>query len=136
MLIIILIHLNSCLIIRKKNIYVTFSSISPWPEITFNLCFLPFFKSIFIGIQLIYSVVLASVIQQCESVIHIYAYFHSFRFFSHIGHYGVLIKVPCAIQQVLISYLFYHFLIIILLFTIIYGLEVIIFFNLFILIGG
>jgi len=29
------------------------------------------------------------------------------RFFSHNGHYGVLNRVPCAIQQVLISYLFY-----------------------------
>ena len=136
MLIIILIHLNSCLIIRKKNIYFKFSSISPWPEITFNLCFLPFFKSIFIGIQLIYSVVLASVIQQCESVIHIYAYFHSFRFFSHIGHYGVLIKVPCAIQQVLISYLFYHFLIIISFLLLSMVLRLFFFFNFFILIGG
>ena len=30
----------------------------------------------------------------------------SFRFFSHIGYYRVLSRVPCAIQQVLISYLF------------------------------
>ena len=30
-----------------------------------------------------------------------------FRFFPHIGHYRVLYRIPCAIQQVLISYLFY-----------------------------
>ena len=27
-----------------------------------------------------------------------------FRFFSHIGHYRVLSRVPCAIRQVVISY--------------------------------
>ena len=39
-----------------------------------------------------------------------YMYFHYLFFFlfsSHIGHYRVLSRVPCAIQQVLISYLFY-----------------------------
>ena len=35
--------------------------------------------------------------------IHIYPLF--FRFFSHTGHYRVLSQVPCASQQVLISYL-------------------------------
>ena len=30
-----------------------------------------------------------------------------FRVFSHIGHYRALSRVPCAIQQVFISYLFY-----------------------------
>ena len=29
-----------------------------------------------------------------------------FRFFSHIGHYRLLSRVPCVIWQVLISYLF------------------------------
>ena len=37
-----------------------------------------------------------------------YTYIHSFyRLFSRIDHYRVLSRVPCAIQQVLISYLFY-----------------------------
>ena len=36
-----------------------------------------------------------------------YIYPLFFRFFSHIGHYRVLSRVPCAIQQVLISYLFF-----------------------------
>ena len=36
-------------------------------------------------------------------------YIHSlfFRFFSHISYYRVLSRVPCTIQQVLISYQFY-----------------------------
>ena len=38
--------------------------------------------------------------------IHIYPFF--FRFFSHIGHYRILRRVPCAIQQVLVGYLFYR----------------------------
>ena len=41
------------------------------------------------------------------SQLHIYIYPLFFRFFSHIGHYRVLSRVPCAIQQVLVSYLFY-----------------------------
>ena len=36
---------------------------------------------------------------------HIYPLF--FKFFSHIGHYRVLSRVPCAVQQVLVVYLFY-----------------------------
>ena len=39
------------------------------------------------------------------NLLYIYPLF--FRFFSHIGHYRVLSRGPCAIQQVLISYLFY-----------------------------
>ena len=30
-----------------------------------------------------------------------------FRFFSRIGYYRILSRVPCAIQQVLVDYLFY-----------------------------
>ena len=40
-----------------------------------------------------------------------YAYIHSsffFSFFSHLGHYRVLSRVPCAIRRFLfVSYLFY-----------------------------
>ena len=36
-----------------------------------------------------------------------YIYFFFLRFFSHIGHYRVLSRVPCAVQQFLIIYLFY-----------------------------
>ena len=40
-----------------------------------------------------------------QSYIHIYPFF--FRFFSHIGYYRILSRVPCALQQVLVDYLFY-----------------------------
>ena len=55
------------------------------------------------------NVLLASAIQQRESVTYMYTYIYSFLFFSHIGHYRVLSRVPCAIQWVLIinSYLLY-----------------------------
>ena len=36
-----------------------------------------------------------------QSSICMYPFF--FRFFSHIGHYGALSRVPCALQQVLSS---------------------------------
>ena len=44
-----------------------------------------------------------------ESVSYTYIYSLSFflRFFSLLGHRRVLSRAPCAIQQVLISYLFY-----------------------------
>ena len=50
------------------------------------------------------NVLLASAIQQSESVTYIYTYiiYHSFLFFSHRGHDRVLSRVPCAIQWVLI----------------------------------
>ena len=64
------------------------------------------FKLIFIGVQLPYNVVLVSAVQQSESVICIlYPLF--FRFPSHLGHHRSLSRVPCAIHQALISYLFY-----------------------------
>ena len=37
--------------------------------------------------------------------VYIYPFFLGFP--SHLGHHRVLSRVPCAIQQVLISYLFY-----------------------------
>ena len=55
---------------------------------------------------LIYNVALVSAVQQRESV-YIYIYPLSFRFFSHIDHYRVLSRVSCAVQEVLISCLFY-----------------------------
>ena len=39
--------------------------------------------------------------------LYIYIYPFFFRFLSHIGHYQVLSRVPWAMQQVLIRYLFY-----------------------------
>ena len=35
--------------------------------------------------------------------LHIYIYSVFFRFFSHVGHYRVLSRAPCAIYVVLIS---------------------------------
>ena len=68
-----------------------------------------FFFLIVIGVQMIYNVVLVSGVKQGEYInIHlcicIYTFFSDFY---HIGYYRKSIKVPCAIQQVLISYLFY-----------------------------
>ena len=45
-----------------------------------------------------------SKVNQC----HIYTNPFFLKFFPHVGHYRVLNRVPCAIQQVLISYLFYR----------------------------
>ena len=58
------------------------------------LLLLSFWK--FVGIWLIYNVVLVLGIQQSDSVI----YWHIsifFRFFSHIGYYRILSWVPCGI---------------------------------------
>ena len=44
-----------------------------------------------------------------EWISYTYTYVHSvFRFFPHIDHCRVSSRVPCAIQEVLISYLFIH----------------------------
>ena len=45
-----------------------------------------------------------SVVQQSESAMHPFF----FGFPSHIGHHRALSRVPCALQKVLISYLFIH----------------------------
>ena len=39
--------------------------------------------------------------------LYIYIYLLFFGFPSHLGHQRALSRVPCALQQVLISYLFY-----------------------------
>ena len=54
-----------------------------------------------IEIYLICNAVLVSGTQQ------IYIYIYIFRLFSLIGHYKILIIIPCAIQYVLVIYLFY-----------------------------
>ena len=50
---------------------------------------------------------LVSGVQQSDSVIHIGVYIYIFRFFSLIDYYRILSRVPCAIQYVLVGYLFY-----------------------------
>ena len=52
-----------------------------------------FFALIFVGVELIYNVVLVSAVQQSESVIHIYISALFFRFFCHIDHYRPLNRV-------------------------------------------
>ena len=37
---------------------------------------------------------------------HIYMYLISFKFFSHVGYYRILSRVPYTIQQVLVGCLF------------------------------
>ena len=46
---------------------------------------------------------LDSGVQQRESVTHRHISV-LFRFFSHIGYYTVLSRLPCALQQVLVTY--------------------------------
>ena len=57
----------------------------------------------FIEVELIYNAVFISGVQNSDSVISLIL----FRFSSLIGYYKILSGVPCAIQQLLISYLFY-----------------------------
>lgn len=53
------------------------------------------FKKIFIGIKLIYNVVLVLGVQHRESVLHIYIIF---RFFSHIGYDRILSRELCTLK--------------------------------------
>ena len=55
---------------------------------------------------MIFNVVLVSGVQHSDSVIHIHILIF-FRLFSHIDYYRILSRVPCAIQKVLVVYLFY-----------------------------
>ena len=49
---------------------------------------------LYIEVWLIYSV--AFQVYSSDSLIHIHVYF--FKFFSHLGYYITLSRVPCAIQ--------------------------------------
>ena len=60
-----------------------------------------------IGVQLLYNVVLVSAVLRSESAICIHISPFFFGFPSHLGHHRALSRVLCAIQQVLIRYLFY-----------------------------
>ena len=61
--------------------------------------------------QLIYSVVLISTVEQRDSVIYIYIYVYThtffFIFFSIMVYHRVLNIVPCAIQEDLVAHPFY-----------------------------
>ena len=69
--------------------------------------FLSFSKLIFVGIYLLYNIVLVSAVQQNVSAIHLHTqptpFWISFPFRSPCA----LSRVPWVIQQVLLSYLFY-----------------------------
>ena len=58
----------------------------------------------FIGVQLIYNVVLLSDVQPSDSNVFVYIYF--FRFFSTVVYYKIVNIVPCA-THVLGVYLFH-----------------------------
>ena len=64
------------------------------------------FKLIFIGLYLIYMLCQFQVHSKVNQL-YIYIYLLFLKFFSHVDHYRVLNGVPCAIQQVFISCLFY-----------------------------
>ena len=66
---------------------------------------LGFFKVIFIRAKLLYNTVLLSAVQESDQLYR-YSYPLVFRFPSHLDHLGALSNIPCAIWQVLISYLF------------------------------
>ena len=46
---------------------------------------------------MIYNIVSVSGVQ-LRAQLYIYMYLFFFRFFSHIGYYRILSRVPCAIQ--------------------------------------
>ena len=58
------------------------------------------------GVQLLHTAVSVSAVQQSQSALFIHTYLF-WGFLSHLGHHRALSRVPCAKQQVLISYLFY-----------------------------
>ena len=39
--------------------------------------------------------------------LYVYTYLFFFRFLSPLGYYRILSRVPCAIQQDLVGYLYY-----------------------------
>ena len=60
----------------------------------------------FIGVLLLYYTGFVSAVQQSESAIHMYTPLF-LGFPSHLGRHRTLSRVPCALQLVLTSYLFY-----------------------------
>ena len=70
----------------------------------FGFFFLFFFLKCFIGLELLYHVVLVSSVQS-ESAVCIHAS-PLFLFLSHLGHPKALSRVPCAMQSVPMSHLF------------------------------
>ena len=75
-------------------------------DVSGSLSFLPglrsFFKSVFIGVLLLYNVVFVSAVQQSESLIRIYPLI--FRFPPHVDHHRALSRVPCSSKSSLVIY--------------------------------
>ena len=65
-----------------------------------------FFKLVFIRVWLLYNVASVSTVQQSDSAICVYIS-PLFLISSHLDNHRALSRVPCVIQQVLISCLFY-----------------------------
>ena len=94
--------------ITDTHIYMTYQSISlvhiDLPYSLLHLCGIPlggdtmlyahpmYFLKFFIGVQLIYDIVLVSGVHKVNHL-HIYPFY--FRFFSHIDYYRVLNRVFC-----------------------------------------
>ena len=57
---------------------------------------------------MIYNVVLVSGVKQSDSVTYIHI-FILFQIFFHVSYYRVWNGVPCAIQHILVYYLFYMY---------------------------
>ena len=79
----------------KSRAHSKFCSIK---QKTTRLCFL-----IFIVVYLIYNVVLVSVYSKMTQL-HIYVYLFFLKFFSCLGYYRILYRIPCVIQQVIVDY--------------------------------
>ena len=65
------------------------------------------FKLIFIGFLLLYNALLVSSVRRSESPTCVHAYVPSLLGFLPSGHHSALRRVPCAMQYVLVSHLFY-----------------------------
>ena len=63
-----------------------------------------FFYFNFIGVLLIYNVVLVQVYNKVIQL-YIYIYLFFFRFFSHIVYQRILSRVPCVIHYTIVGYL-------------------------------
>ena len=46
-------------------------------------------------------------VERSDSNRFIYVHLFFLKFFSHVDYYGILSRVPCAIQRVFVSYPFY-----------------------------
>ena len=88
---------------NNLSLYNEIIDIIIWQCCHFNSQICVFFKFNFIGVQLIYNVILVSGVWQNESVMHI----NTSILFPYLGYYKLLSRFSCAVQQVLFNYPFY-----------------------------